>query len=119
MSLVGEIFLDLLEQDSIWRSSDGRVLALEAMDDRHCAAVLRMLERMAGELYAAWVDEFLIEGVSYEELAAVGVSEPDPVTLEYPAPEVSAWLGRQPLVRRLATMVCGRLRSFGHHCEDR
>jgi len=115
MSLVGEIFLDLLEQDAIWRSSDGRVLALDAMDDHHRAAVLRMLERMAGELYASWVDEFLVEGVSYEELTAVGVSEPDPDTFEYPAAEVSAWLGRQPLVRRLANMVGSGQRSGDRH----
>jgi hypothetical protein len=107
MSLVGEMFLDLLEQDAFWRTGDGRLLPLEAMDDRHRAAVLRMLERMAGELYASWVDEFLIEGLTHAELGALGVSEPDPGTCEYPADEVARWFQRQPLVRCLVTMGAG------------
>ncbi len=105
MSLVGEVFLDLLEQDVLWRTSDGRVLPLEAMDMRHRSAVLKLLGRMAENLYASWVDEFLVEGVTYDELAGIGVSEPDSFTLEYGEEEVIAWFDRQPLVRRLKEMT--------------
>lgn len=105
MTMVGEVFLDLIEQDIAWRTSDGRVLALDAMESAHCTSVLHMLERMAGDLYAEWVDEFLVDGVIVEELATLGIGEPDVATEEYDGAEVGAWFERQPLVRRLRDLL--------------
>lgn len=105
MTVVGEVFLDLIEQDVAWRTGDGRVLALDAMESAHCASVLRMLERMAGGLYAEWVDEFLVDAVVCEQLAALGIGERDCVTEEYDFEEVSGWFERQPLVRRLRALL--------------
>src|SRR5262245_59414711 len=68
MSLVGETFLDLLQQDEVWRTSDGRVLALSEMESSHRRAVLRLLEEMAAELYAERYDELLVAGYTRDEL---------------------------------------------------
>jgi hypothetical protein len=108
MSLVSEAFLDLLEQDTVWWTGDGRVMPIEAMDFRHRAKVLRFLERTASELYSSWVEEFLAEGLAYDDLAVIGVHEPDDATLDHDPDEVEAWFSRQPLVRRLRQLAVAR-----------
>lgn len=110
MSLVGEVVLDLLEQDTVWRTSDGRVIELVAMDARHRANVLRMLEMMASDLYADSVTELLVEGLDYAELAVVGAYRSAPVTCEHEGAEVRAWFERQPLIRRLRALGAGSSR---------
>lgn len=95
MSLLGEILLDLLEQDRIWRTADGRVIPLERMEPNHRAEVLRMLVRMAPDLYADWFTEDLVH--------------PWPDGFDPYAPEWSPrdhqvarrWLKQKPLVLRL------------------
>lgn len=110
MSLVGEVFLDLLEQDAVWRTSDGRIIALVAMDAHHRANVLRMLEMMASDLYSGSVTELLVEGLDYAELAVVGAYRSGPVTCEHEGAEVCAWFERRPLIRRLRALGAGSSR---------
>jgi hypothetical protein len=61
-SLVGEFFLNLIEQDRIWKTREGRVLLVEELEPRHRANVLTMLGRRAPGLYREWIREFLDEG---------------------------------------------------------
>ena len=103
MSLVGEVFLDLLEQDAVWRTCDGRVVEVETMDPGHRANVLRLLERMAGELYRDRLVE-AVESFRYQELAVVRARELEPFFSSQPERWVQDWLERQPLVRRLRTL---------------
>lgn len=104
MTLAGEIFLGLLEQDSVWRTSDGRVLNITSMERTHRTSVLRMLERIAPDLYADWIDELRYGGDDDELLLERGVAEVDTDTWEYPDNEVRSWFERQPLVRRLRAL---------------
>jgi hypothetical protein len=99
MSLLGETFLDLLEQDSIWRSADGRVMALESMEPSHRAAVLRMLVRLGPELYADWLNEQRIDDwlETADSGQAVGFNDEDPE-------DALSWLEHRPLVIRLCEL---------------
>ena len=103
MSIVGEVFLDLLEQDAVWRTSDGRIVEVEAMDPGHRANVVRMLERMAGDLYCDRLAE-VVENLRYRELAVVRARELEPFFSGQPERRVRDWFERQPLVRRLRTL---------------
>jgi hypothetical protein len=105
MSLVAETFLDLLEQDVVWRTSDGRSLAVTQMEHAHRRAVLRMLEGMAGDLYAERCDELLNEGFTPEELADAGFEIPDPFFDDGLSPAAVGWFVRQPLVARLRVLI--------------
>lgn len=99
-SLVGEFFLNLIEQDRVWKTSDGRVVLVEELEPRHRSNVLAMLERRAPGLYREWVQEFLDEGVTYAQLADVGVVTGDPAT-GCRLIDTHRWFEAQPLIRRL------------------
>lgn len=99
-SLVGEFFLNLIEQDRIWKTREGRVVLVEDLEPRHRANVLAMLERQAPGLHREWVQEFLDEGVTYSQLADIGVVTADP-SGRLPATDVHRWFEAQPLIRRL------------------
>ena len=103
MGLVGEAFLDLLEQDAVWRTGDGRLVELEAMGPDHRTSVLQMLEQMAGELYLDRLVE-VVESFSYQELALVRARELEAFFSDQPEWRVQDWFERQPLVRRLRAL---------------
>lgn len=99
--MLSELFLALLEQDQIWRTSDGYTLPLEDLSPAHRRSVLAMLEARAGADYGAWVDELIADGYRDEELAALGVSTASVETGSHEPDWVAAWFEAQPLVRRL------------------
>lgn len=99
-SLIGEFFLNLIEQDRIWKTREGRVLLVEDLEPRHRANVLAMLERHAPALHQEWVLEFLDEGVTNGQLADAGIVKADPAG-GYPPLDTQRWFAAQPLVRRL------------------
>ena len=103
-TLVGEFFLNLLEQDQIWVTQDGRRMELEVMERSHRGNVLAMLERRLPELYRDWLSEFLDEGVTFEQLAELGWVSRDPATGRYRPSGGSGWFEEQPLVRRLRAL---------------
>lgn len=72
-SLVGEVLLDLLEQDRLWKTQEGRVILVEELEPRHRANVLAMLERRAPDLHLERIREFLDDGLTYGQLAEAGV----------------------------------------------
>lgn len=100
-TMAGELFLNLLEQDQIWVTGDGRRLALEEMELSHRRNVLAMLERRHKELYREWLMEFLDDGVALEELARLGWVAWDPAIGRYRPAGATTWFERQPLVLRL------------------
>ena len=100
-TMAGELILNLLEQDQIWVTRDGRRLALEEMEWSHRRNVLVMLERQHHELYREWLTEFLDEGVTVEELGRLGWVAWDPVIGRYRPAGARTWFERQPLVLRL------------------
>jgi hypothetical protein len=104
-TMAGELFLNLLEQDHIWVTRDGRQLALEEMEWSHRRNVLAMLERQMGRLYREWLTEFLDEGVTFEELARLGWVAEDPRTGRYRPAEARSWFEGQPLVVRLRALL--------------
>ncbi len=104
-SLAGEFFLNLLEQDRVWVTRDGRRLLLEEMEWSHRRNVLVMLERELRVLYREWLTEFLDEGVTFEELARLGWVAEDPLTGRYRPAGARAWFDRQPLVMRLQALL--------------
>ena len=100
-TIAGEFFLNMLEQDRVWVTQDGRRLPVEQMQRSHRRNVLAMLERKLPELYRDWLGEFLDEGVTYAELAQLGWVDLDPGTGRYRPTGATTWFERQPLVRRL------------------
>ncbi|MEW6470910.1 MAG: hypothetical protein AB1679_01450 [Actinomycetota bacterium] len=98
-SLVGEFFLNLIEQDRIWKTREGRVLLVEELEPRHRANVLTMLGRRAPGLYREWIREFLDEGVTYAQLVDAGVVTGDPGGSR--PIDIEGWFESQPLIRRL------------------
>lgn len=100
-TLAGEFFLNLLEQDQIWVTQDGRRMELEVMERSHRRNVLAMLERRLPDLYRDWLSEFLDEGVTVEQLAELGWVSRDPATGRYRPSGGRSWFEEQPLVRRL------------------
>lgn len=110
MSVLGEIFLDLLEQDRVWRTADGRIIPLEEMEPGHRAAVLNTLVRMGPDLYADWLAEDPLE-------LWVGFDEFDPYADEWTEPHrdrARRWLEEQPLLIRLPKLQAfGRTRRSG------
>lgn len=103
-TMAGEFFLNMLEQDRIWETQDGRRMALEEMESSHRRNVLAMLERRLSELYRDWLGEFLDEGVTFEQLAQVGWVSRDPATGRYRPAGGSRWFEEQPLVLRLRAL---------------
>lgn len=103
-TLAGEFFLNLLDQDQIWVTQDGRRMALEVMERSHRRNVLAMLERRVPNLYREWLSEFLDEGVTLEQLAGLGWVSRDPATGRFFPSGGSRWLEDQPLVRRLRAL---------------
>ncbi|HVW31732.1 MAG TPA: hypothetical protein VHL53_04255 [Acidimicrobiia bacterium] len=106
MGILGETYIPLLTQDEVWRTVDGGVYLLEAMESDHRAAVLGLLERVAPVLYAEWVNDLLLGASDPDIRAEFGLGDPDPRTGHYARPEVLAWLESQPLVRRLRKLRC-------------
>ena len=104
-TLSGEIFLNLLEQDEIWVTGDGRRMALDEMEGSHRRNVLTLLEHRHRDLYREWLTEFLDDGVSLEELAQLGWVAWDPAIRRYRPAGARAWFEHQSLVLRLRTMV--------------
>lgn len=104
-TLAGEFFLNLLEQDQIWVTQDGRRMELEVMEGSHRLNVLAMLERRLTELYRDWLSEFLDEGVTFEQLAGLGWVSRDPATGRYRPSGGSMWFEEQPVVRRLRALL--------------
>jgi hypothetical protein len=102
--MAGEFFLNMLEQDQIWMTQDGRRMALEDMEPSHRRNVLAMLERRLPELYRDWISEFLDEGVTFEQLAQLGWVGRDPGTGRYHPARGSSWFEEQPLVLRLRAL---------------
>jgi hypothetical protein len=104
-TLTGEMFLNLLEQDEIWVTRDGRHMALDEMEGSHLHNVLAMLDRQHRDLYREWLTEFLDDGVSFEELERVGWVTWDPAIGRHRPAGARAWFERQPLIQRLRTML--------------
>ena len=97
MSLLGEILLHLLEQDRVWRTADRRIIPLQQMEASHRVAVLRMLVRMAPELYADWLTED-------PDHARPNPDGFDPHAVEWSERDherARRWLEQRPLVIRL------------------
>lgn len=103
-TMAGEFFLNLLEQDEIWMTRDGRRV-LEEMEWTHRRNVLAMLERQLGVLYREWLSEFLDEGVTFEELVRLGWVAEDPLTGRYRPAGARSWFEGQPLVVRLRVLL--------------
>jgi hypothetical protein len=106
-SLVGEFFLNLIEQDRIWKTREGRVVLVEDLEPRHRANVLAMLERRAPDLHGEWIQEFLAEGVTYQQLVEVGVVTADP-SGRSGSDGARRWFEAQPLIRRLRQLEAGQ-----------
>jgi len=106
--MAGEFFLNMLEQDRVWVTQDGRRMAVEEMDQSHCCNVLAMLERKRDELFRDWIFEFLDEGTTYEELSRLGWVSRDPVTGRCRPAQSTVWFDRQPLVIKLRALQNGR-----------
>lgn len=98
-SLVGELFLNLIEQDRVWKTREGRVVLVEDLEPRHRTNVLAMLERRAASLHQEWIQEFLDEGVTYAQLVDAGVVTADPGSNR--SIDTQRWFESQPLIRRL------------------
>lgn len=98
-SLVGEFFLNLIEQDRVWKTREGRVILVEDLEPRHRMNVLTMLERRAPSLHQEWIQEFLDEGVTHAQLIGAGVVTAVPGTNQFI--NTQRWFESQPLIRRL------------------
>jgi len=103
--LAGEFFLNLLEQDQVWVTRNGRRLVLEEMEWSHRRNVLGMLERQLGVLYREWLTEFLDDGVTFEELARLGWVAEDPRSGRYRPAGARTWFEGQLLVMRLRALL--------------
>lgn len=66
-TMAGEFFLNLIEQDQVWVTGNGRRMALEEMEWSHRRNVLAMLERQLDDLYRDWLTEFLDDGVTPQQ----------------------------------------------------
>ena len=97
MSLLGEILLDLLEQDQVWRTADRRIIPLQQMEASHRVAVLPMLVQMAPDLYADWLTEDPVRARPNPDGCDPHAPGWSPRALEL----ARRWLEQQPLVIRL------------------
>jgi hypothetical protein len=104
-TLTAEIFLNLLEQDEIWVTGDGRRMALDEMERSHRRNVLTLLEHKHRYLYREWLTEFLDDGVRLEELEQLGWVAWDPAIGRHRPAGARTWFERQPLILRLRALL--------------
>lgn len=91
-----------LDQDELWRTSDGRELLLEDMDPDHLRNVLAMLVRNAESLKAAAEWAILLGPQPDGDMACDAFDAMSDEVFEATAPR---WLNSKPLVIRLRAMV--------------
>lgn len=97
-----KITLDIIEQDKIWITRDGRALRLEDMDPTHKKNVLRLLRSHAVMLnLRQFTRYFVVDGPNGE--VAQSIFER---TMEaFIRQDLDEWFAEQPLVRRLRALV--------------
>lgn len=98
-----KITLDIIEQDKVWITRDGRVLRLEEMEPTHRRNTLRLLERKKTQLnlIAFWRYFGSVDGPNGEVAQSCFEREMDRFIYQ----DLDEWFAQQPLICRLRTLV--------------
>lgn len=100
-----KITLDIIEQDEIWITRDGRVLRLEDMEPSHRKNTLRMLERRAYSLNTLAFTRYFVSPLGGGPSGDMANDAFDRTMNEFIEEHPRDWLRKQPLVRRLKALV--------------
>lgn len=104
--------LDLLVQDKIWVTREGRTLTLEEMEPRHRRNTLALLRRKAFGLNLRYFIRYFVGSGPNGEVAQ---STFERAADEFIDQKVDEWIDEQPLVRRLAALVADDDVRERHH----
>ena len=100
-----KITLDIIEQDEIWITRDGRVLRLEDMEPSHRRNTLRMLERRADSYNILAFRRYFMFPLGGGPSGDMANDAFDQAMDEFIEEHPRDWLSKQPLVRRLRALV--------------
>lgn len=100
-----KITLDIIEQDKIWITRDGRTLRVENMDPNHRKNTLRMLERHASGLHFRAFMRYFVLPIGGRPNGEISNSVLDRAEQAFLEKKPIDWLGEQLLVRRLRVLV--------------